>query len=168
MCQAHARQRTQTRQPTRARTPGAPYPLPGRVAAIASEALPTMLRLRSPLLRCKQQCGPPICAAVCGQQAAGLAKQAKGKGKGKVAKARAATAEEPPPDYVKVDMDDVKRRMQGAVDAMHREFSALNVGRAAPTMLDALTVQSAAGPIPLPSVAKVLLQGPQALQARPA
>ena len=61
-------------------------------------------------------------------------------------------------------MEDVKRRMQGAVDKLHREFAAISAGRATPAMLDTLLIASDGGPVALPSVAKVLLQGPQALQ----
>ena len=46
--------------------------------------------------------------------------------------------------YVEVDMEDVTRRMQGAVDALHREFTAINAGRATPTMLDSIMVATSA------------------------
>ena len=43
-----------------------------------------------------------------------------------------------------MDMEDVTRRMQGAVDALHREFTAINAGRATPTMLDGIMVATSA------------------------
>jgi ribosome recycling factor len=66
--------------------------------------------------------------------------------------------------YVEVDIEDVKRRMQGAVDALHREFTAISAGRATPTMLDGIMVAGEGGAVALPTLAKVLLHGPQGLQ----
>ena len=65
---------------------------------------------------------------------------------------------------MEVDIEDVKRRMQGAVDALHREFTAISAGRATPTMLDGIMVAGEGGAVALPTVAKVLLQGAQGLQ----
>ena len=65
---------------------------------------------------------------------------------------------------MEVDIEDVKRRMQGAVDTLHREFTAISAGRATPTMLDGIMVAGEGGAVALPTVAKVLLQGAQGLQ----
>ena len=93
----------------------------------------SLLRLR---------CVPPV-PAPCGAVAC-LAKQAKGgkggkggKGKGKAAKVDDEDEDEGGDEgeaaYVEVDIEDVKRRMQGAVDALQREFSSISAGRA-PTL----------------------------------
>ena len=39
----------------------------------------------------------------------------------------------------------------------------MQIGRAAPSLLDTITVDVAGDPLPLPSLAKILAQGPQAL-----
>ena len=120
-------------------------------------------------LRCVPPSPAPCGAVAClAKQAKGKGKggKAKGKGKGKAAKDEEEEEEEDAAEYVEVDMEDVKRRMQGAVDKLQREFSAITAGRATPSMLDLVMVSSDGGPVPLPSVAKVMLQGPQALQAR--
>tara|TARA_B110001452_G_scaffold254786_1_gene246649 strand:+ start:2123 stop:2908 length:786 start_codon:yes stop_codon:yes gene_type:complete len=132
----------------------------GRIAALPPVPL---------LLRQGRLAALPLAPALCGSVAL-LAKKAKGGkgggGKGGKGKAAAAADEEAGDDegYVEVDLEDVKRRMQGAVDALQREYSSLNVGRASPTMLDALTVSGPNGEVPLSAAAKVLMLGPQALQ----
>ena len=87
-------------------------------------------------LRCVPPAPSPCGAVAC------LAKQAKGgkggkgggKGKGKAAKVDDEDEDEGGDEgeaaYVEVDIEDVKRRMQGAVDALQREFSAISAGRA--------------------------------------
>lgn len=119
------------------------------------------------LLRHDRLASLPLAPALCGSIAL-LAKKAKGgKGGGKGSKGKAAAAADEEADdegYVEVDLEDVERRMQGAIDALQREYSALNVGRASPTMLDALTVKGPDGEVPLAAAAKVLMLGPQALQ----
>jgi len=134
------------------------------------------LPLATPLLL-RHNHDPILAPAACGPTA-GLAKKAKGgkdkggkKGKGKAAAAAddddgddGGDAAEGDGDYKVVDYADVERRMKGAVDAMQRDFASLNVGRATPTMLDSLLVTGPAGEAPLPTVAKVLLLSPQALQ----
>jgi len=92
------------------------------------------------------------------------AKGGKGKGKGKGKAEDDEGGEEAEATYVEVDIEDVKRRMQGAVDTLHREFTAISAGRATPTMLDGIMVAGEGGAVALPTVAKVLLQGAQGLQ----
>ena len=58
------------------------------------------------------------------------------------------------------------RMHPGAVEKLQREFAAISAGRATPSMLDGLEVAAEGGAVPLTSLAKVLLQGPQALQVR--
>ena len=148
-----------------------------RVAGACARSRPLFRTAALPsvplLLRHDRLAALPIAPALCGSVALlarPLAKKAKGGkgggkgGKGKAAAAAAEDADDGEGGYVEVDLEDVERRMQGAIDAMQREFAALNVGRASPTMLDALTIKGPNGEVPLSAAAKVLMLGPQALQ----
>ena len=123
----------------------------------------SLLRLR---------CVPPV-PAPCGAVAC-LAKQAKGgkggkgggKGKGKAAKVddddEDGGGDEGEAAYVEVDIEDVKRRMQGAVDALQREFSSISAGRTPTLTPDPGPSPSSAGRAPTrtpdPSPSRAALQ----------
>ena len=45
-------------------------------------------------------------------------------------------------DDIEVDLDDLERRMDGAVSALRADFATLRTGRASASMLDAITVEA--------------------------
>lgn len=51
--------------------------------------------------------------------------------------------------------DDIKRRMQGALDALHKDFSGLRTGRASTSMLESVTVDVYGSKMPLNQVANI-------------
>jgi ribosome recycling factor len=107
--------------------------------------------------------------------ARGLAK-AKGKGKGKAAaKAKAAGAEEEEEeeedssaadDGPELDMDDLRKRMDGALEHFRKELVPLRLGRAQPGMLDHVVVPlpEGGGNAPLVVVGRVVVRDPQKLE----
>ena len=54
-----------------------------------------------------------------------------------------------------IDLDDIKRRMAGAFDALNREFSGLRTGRASTSLLEPLTVDAYSSQMPLNQVGTV-------------
>jgi len=62
-----------------------------------------------------------------------------------------------------MNLDNVKQRMDGAVDALHREFSGLRTGRAATSMLDPVQVEAYGSMMPLNQVATVGVPEPRLL-----
>ncbi len=54
-----------------------------------------------------------------------------------------------------LDMKDTERRMDGALDVLRREFAGLRTGRAAPSLLEDITVSAYGGTVPLKQVAGV-------------
>ncbi|WP_417515191.1 ribosome recycling factor [Minwuia sp.] len=54
-----------------------------------------------------------------------------------------------------LDLDDLQRRMDGAVDALRKELSGLRTGRASPGMLDTVTVNVYGADMPLNQIATV-------------
>ena len=54
-----------------------------------------------------------------------------------------------------VDLDDLKRRMAGAVDSLKHEFGGLRTGRASTSLLDPVTVDAYGTPMPINQVASV-------------
>ncbi len=90
-----------------------------------------------------------------------LAKKAKAKkkgggGSGEVADSEAAGGGG-------VDEESLKLELAKPLAHLRREYSGMQIGRAKPSMLDAVQVDTGAGAAPLPSLGKVLAQGPQAL-----
>ena len=62
-----------------------------------------------------------------------------------------------------MNLDNVKQRMDGAVDALHREFAGLRTGRAAASMLDPVHVDAYGSSMPLNQVATVNVPEPRLL-----
>lgn len=62
-----------------------------------------------------------------------------------------------------MNLDQVKQRMDGAVDALHREFAGLRTGRAAPSMLDPVMVEAYGSMMPLNQVGTVSVPEPRLL-----
>ena len=54
-----------------------------------------------------------------------------------------------------VDIDDTKRRMQGAVSALETEFQGLRTGRASATMLEPISVNAYGAQMPINQVATI-------------
>jgi ribosome recycling factor len=54
-----------------------------------------------------------------------------------------------------LDLDDIKRRMRGAVDVLHSEFAGLRTGRAATGLLEPLTVEAYGSNMPMNQVGTI-------------
>lgn len=54
-----------------------------------------------------------------------------------------------------LDLDDLTRRMSGAVDSLKHEFGGLRTGRASTSLLDPVTVDAYGSPMPLNQVASI-------------
>src|SRR6478735_4741867 len=59
------------------------------------------------------------------------------------------------------DINDIKRRMQGATAALKTELSGLRTGRASPHMLDPINVDAYCAMMPLNQVATVTIPEPR-------
>jgi ribosome recycling factor len=66
-----------------------------------------------------------------------------------------------------VDLTAAERRMQGALDAVRREFSTIRTGRANPAILDRVEVEVYGTKMPLRSVANVNVPEPRLLVVTP-
>lgn len=62
-----------------------------------------------------------------------------------------------------IDLDDIERRMNGAVDALHTEFGGLRTGRASPTLLEPITVEAYGAAMPLNQVGTIGVPEPRLL-----
>ena len=62
-----------------------------------------------------------------------------------------------------LDMDDLKRRMDGAITALKNEFAGLRTGRASPALLDTVTVEAYGSPTPINQVGTVSVPEPRML-----
>lgn len=65
-----------------------------------------------------------------------------------------------------MDLNNVKQRMDGAVDALHREFAGLRTGRAAASMLDPVQVEAYGSMMPLNQVGTVSVPEPRLLSVQ--
>ena len=117
-----------------------------------------------PLASAMRQGVAPRQRAPCLVAVRALAKgKAKAKGKGKGA-ANAGDAEEG--GAAQVDFEAIKLQMHRPFEHLQREYASMQTGRAVPSLLESVRVDIGGGADmqPLPSLAKVLTQGPQALQ----
>jgi ribosome recycling factor len=64
------------------------------------------------------------------------------------------------------DLADIKRRMQGAVQALKNDFSSLRTGRATSSILDPVEVESYGARMPLTQVATVSVPEPRLLSVQ--
>ena len=62
---------------------------------------------------------------------------------------------------VEVDLDDLERRMDGAMAALRHDFNSLRTGRASASMLDAITVEAYGQATPLNQVGTVNVPEPR-------
>jgi len=51
-----------------------------------------------------------------------------------------------------IDFDDLQRRMDGALEALRKEFGSLRTGRASPSLLDTVVVDYYGTSTPLPQL----------------
>ncbi len=65
-----------------------------------------------------------------------------------------------------VSMKDLQRRMDGALDALAREFMGLRTGRASTSLLEDITVNAYGGTVPLKQVAGVSIPEPRMLSVQ--
>lgn len=64
------------------------------------------------------------------------------------------------------DLDDVKRRMQGAVNALQHDLGGLRTGRASPSLLEPIQVDAYGSMLPLNQVATVSVPEPRLLSVQ--
>ena len=64
-------------------------------------------------------------------------------------------------DGVDIDLDDLKKRMDGALGALRSEFLTLRTGRASASMIDPVTVEAYGTPTPINQVATVNVPEPR-------
>lgn len=60
-------------------------------------------------------------------------------------------------------MNDIKKRMEGAINTLHHEFSGLRTGRASAALLDPITVDAYGSPMPINQVGSVSVPDPRML-----
>ncbi|XBQ15616.1 MAG: ribosome recycling factor [Oceanicaulis sp.] len=64
------------------------------------------------------------------------------------------------------DIKDIKRRMDGAVDALKKEFAGLRTGRASASLLDPIKVEAYGSPTPLNQVGTVTVPEPRMINVQ--
>jgi ribosome recycling factor len=64
------------------------------------------------------------------------------------------------------DLEDLKRRMQGAVNALRHDLWSLRTGRASPTLLDPIQVDAYGATMPLTQLANVNVPEPRLLSVQ--
>ncbi len=65
-----------------------------------------------------------------------------------------------------VQQKDIKRRMEGAVDILHKEFAGLRSGRAATSLLEPIMVDAYGSPMPLNQVGNIGVPEPRMLSVQ--
>jgi len=65
-----------------------------------------------------------------------------------------------------MNLDNIRQRMEGAVNALHKEFSGLRTGRASAAMLDTVQVEAYGSYMPLNQVASVNVPEPRLLSVQ--
>lgn len=65
-----------------------------------------------------------------------------------------------------IDLDDIERRMKGAVEALKTEFAGLRTGRASTSLLDPITVDVYGAVMPLNQVGTVTVPEPRMLSVQ--
>ena len=61
------------------------------------------------------------------------------------------------------DMDDLDRRMNGAVEVLRKEFSGLRTGRASPSLLEPISIEAYGTQMPINQVATIAAPEPRLL-----
>ncbi len=60
-----------------------------------------------------------------------------------------------------IDLKDLRRRMDGAIESLHKEFGSLRTGRASASLLDAVKVEAYGSPTPVNQVGTVSVPEPR-------
>jgi len=66
-------------------------------------------------------------------------------------------------DEIEIDIADLERRMEGALNALHTEFASLRTGRASASMLEPVMVNAYGSPTPINQVGTVNVPEPRML-----
>lgn len=64
-------------------------------------------------------------------------------------------------DELDIDIDDINKRMDGAITALKHDLASLRTGRASASMLDAVTVEAYGTPTPINQVATINVPEPR-------
>ena len=64
-------------------------------------------------------------------------------------------------DDIDIDLDEIERRMEGALTALKGDFASLRTGRASGSMLDAITVDAYGAAMPVNQVATINVPEPR-------
>jgi len=64
-------------------------------------------------------------------------------------------------DEIEIDLDDIERRMDGALNSLRHDFNSLRTGRASATMLDAITVEAYGVQTPINQVGTINVPEPR-------
>ncbi|MFV0410218.1 MAG: ribosome recycling factor, partial [Paracoccus sp. (in: a-proteobacteria)] len=64
-------------------------------------------------------------------------------------------------DDIEIDIDDLERRMNGAMDALRHEFSSLRTGRASASMVEPIMVDAYGSPTPINQIGTVNVPEPR-------
>lgn len=64
------------------------------------------------------------------------------------------------------DLDDIKRRMEGALTALHKEFGGLRTGRASASLLEPLVVEAYGNPMPITQIGTINVPEPRMLSVQ--
>ena len=67
---------------------------------------------------------------------------------------------------ISADKKDVARRMEGAVDVLHKEFGGLRTGRASTSLLEPLTVEAYGAEMPINQVGTISVPEPRMLSVQ--
>ncbi|MEE2524894.1 ribosome recycling factor [Hyphobacterium sp. HN65] len=65
-----------------------------------------------------------------------------------------------------IDLKDLQRRMDGALDALHKDFGSLRTGRASASLLDAINVEAYGSPTPINQVGTVSVPEPRMISVQ--
>lgn len=64
------------------------------------------------------------------------------------------------------DLSDLERRMDGALDALHREFAGLRTGRASASLLEPITVEAYGAAMPINQVGSISVPEPRMISVQ--
>lgn len=64
------------------------------------------------------------------------------------------------------DLSDLQRRMDGAIDALHREFGGLRTGRASASLLEPITVEAYGASMPINQVGSISVPEPRMISVQ--
>src|SRR3546814_19343307 len=64
------------------------------------------------------------------------------------------------------DLSDIRRRMEGAIDALHKEFAGLRTGRASVGLLEPIQVEAYGANMPLNQVGSIAVPEPRMVQVQ--